>query len=232
MTSIYFIRHGQASFSSDNYDQLSDLGFEQARHLGLSLASRVSPLKVFAGTMLRHKQTADSALESLADLDCSAINYDSVWNEFDHQNVIAGLDQSWAKPSEFRKFIIASDNPERVFIETFDKAVRRWVNGQYDDDYNESWTDFKTRVLTAFEHLVDSTEPNSDVVVFTSGGVISCIAQQLLDIADENLLSMNRNLVNCGITKIKLTRFGNQLATLNDHSHFDNNDYRHMITYK
>ncbi|MEK9990253.1 MAG: histidine phosphatase family protein, partial [Halieaceae bacterium] len=30
MASLYLIRHGQASFGSDNYDQLSPLGQRQA----------------------------------------------------------------------------------------------------------------------------------------------------------------------------------------------------------
>ena len=34
MAQIYLVRHGQASFGSSNYDQLSELGFEQARLLG------------------------------------------------------------------------------------------------------------------------------------------------------------------------------------------------------
>jgi broad specificity phosphatase PhoE len=31
MGQIYLVRHGQASFGSANYDQLSELGHEQAR---------------------------------------------------------------------------------------------------------------------------------------------------------------------------------------------------------
>ena len=34
MTKIYLIRHGQASFGSDNYDQLSEIGRQQAAVLG------------------------------------------------------------------------------------------------------------------------------------------------------------------------------------------------------
>ena len=34
MGTIYLVRHGQASFGSDDYDQLSPLGEEQSWHLG------------------------------------------------------------------------------------------------------------------------------------------------------------------------------------------------------
>ena len=34
MATIYLIRHGQASFGSDDYDQLSQLGIRQAEVTG------------------------------------------------------------------------------------------------------------------------------------------------------------------------------------------------------
>ncbi|VAV98863.1 hypothetical protein MNBD_ALPHA02-2245, partial [hydrothermal vent metagenome] len=40
MAEIYLIRHGQASFHSDNYDKLSDLGRLQSRYLGQYFTER------------------------------------------------------------------------------------------------------------------------------------------------------------------------------------------------
>ena len=34
MSTLYLVRHGQASFGTDNYDRLSAIGEEQARELG------------------------------------------------------------------------------------------------------------------------------------------------------------------------------------------------------
>ncbi len=38
MGSIYLIRHGQASFGAANYDVLSNVGVQQAEHLGTYLS--------------------------------------------------------------------------------------------------------------------------------------------------------------------------------------------------
>jgi broad specificity phosphatase PhoE len=38
MGTLYLVRHGQASFGADDYDQLSDLGRAQAVRLGEYLA--------------------------------------------------------------------------------------------------------------------------------------------------------------------------------------------------
>ena len=40
MSRLYLIRHGQASFLSDNYDQLSDMGKNQALELGDNFSSK------------------------------------------------------------------------------------------------------------------------------------------------------------------------------------------------
>jgi len=41
---IYLVRHGQASFGAEDYDELSDLGARQSRLLGGWLASLKQPL--------------------------------------------------------------------------------------------------------------------------------------------------------------------------------------------
>ena len=59
MTIVYLVRHGQASFGSENYDQLSATGVLQAKALGqyISPILKQQPY-VVAGNMKRHQQTA------------------------------------------------------------------------------------------------------------------------------------------------------------------------------
>src|SRR6476660_3762059 len=66
MGQIYLVRHGQASFGKANYDQLSELGIEQARLLGQWFAScGVHIDKVVTGDMQRHRQTAEACMAML-----------------------------------------------------------------------------------------------------------------------------------------------------------------------
>ena len=68
MASIYLIRHGQASFGSDNYDQLSTLGQRQADVTGQFLST--IGLKVdaaLAGTLSRQQETGARILAGLGD---------------------------------------------------------------------------------------------------------------------------------------------------------------------
>ena len=59
MTTIYFIRHGQASFGAESYDQLSPNGELQAKILGqyFDQILKEAPV-VVSGSMQRHQQTA------------------------------------------------------------------------------------------------------------------------------------------------------------------------------
>ena len=58
MSKIYLIRHGQASYGTSNYDQLSDLGVKQARWLGeYFLSKQMKPDTIMGGTLQRHEQT-------------------------------------------------------------------------------------------------------------------------------------------------------------------------------
>ena len=62
MPTIYLLRHGQASFGTDDYDVLSDLGVHQARVAGAELERRDlrAPL-VVSGTLRRQQDTAELA---------------------------------------------------------------------------------------------------------------------------------------------------------------------------
>ena len=65
MATIYLIRHGQASFGSDNYDQLSDLGRRQATLMGEFLRDTGIVLDAaYSGDLSRQRETAQLALAS------------------------------------------------------------------------------------------------------------------------------------------------------------------------
>ena len=60
MGTLYLVRHGQASFGADDYDQLSPLGLQQAQRLGAHwLAHGQRFDTVLMGTLRRHAQTLD-----------------------------------------------------------------------------------------------------------------------------------------------------------------------------
>ncbi len=64
MSDIYMIRHGQASFSSENYDRLSTLGCLQSEILGESLSHMgIFFDAIYSGSLERQRHTAERVLE-------------------------------------------------------------------------------------------------------------------------------------------------------------------------
>ena len=60
LSTLYLIRHGQASFGAEDYDVLSDLGIEQGRQLGSYWARRGPALDAcYVGPRRRHVGTAE-----------------------------------------------------------------------------------------------------------------------------------------------------------------------------
>lgn len=220
MGAIYLLRHGQASFGSNNYDQLSPVGHQQAKVLGSALKARgVKPDVLISGTMQRHQETAAGAVGELG-IELPLQHHAGV-NEFDHENVIEVAEPRYVDKLVMMSDMAASGDPRRTFQKFFQDAVARWVGGNHDDEYKEPWSVFKLRVVSALEDLVKATPPKGSTLVFTSGGTISVICAHLLGLNDAQAFTINWTLANVGITKIQAGRDGLHLISVNEHAHVE-----------
>lgn len=233
MAIIYLIRHGQASFGKDNYDQLSDLGHTQAIHLGQALSKRLSGFDVISlGSLARHEQTATNCLNAFeVDYKAASPQVDSGFNEYNHQEILGVYRPEYSSARSMMVFIHQQDNPKEFFEFEFNAAMDRWISGDHDDDYSESWQDFNNRVHGALDSVVERNKGAKSIAVFTSGGPISLISQALLGVEAHKIMHMNWTLMNCGITKVVTTGSRRFLASLNEHTHFEGTENKHLITY-
>lgn len=233
MATIYLIRHGQASFGQENYDQLSELGQQQATRLGNVLSQRVEPFDaVHLGTMERHKQTATNCLNGFGQqFDESAPVLDSAWNEYDHQDILRQFRPEFLTAKSMMTYISQQPDPKKAFENDFNAAINRWMSGEHDTDYVESWSGFTSRVHGALKATVANNPDKKRIAVFTSGGPISLVSQYLLGVSQEKLMQMNWTLLNCGVTKVVSTGSRLFIASLNEHTHFEGADNKHFITY-
>ncbi len=221
MGAIYLLRHGQASFGSNNYDQLSATGHQQAKVLGAALKARgVQPDVLVSGTMQRHRETAAGALGDMG-IALAGLHQHAGVNEFDHENVIEVAEPRYVDKLVMMGDMAASGDPRRAFQKFFQDAVSRWVGGNHDDEYKEPWSVFKLRCVSALEDLVRQTTPKGHTLVFTSGGTISVICAHLLGLSDAQAFTINWTLANAGITKILAGRDGLHLISINEHAHLE-----------
>ncbi len=214
MGALYLVRHGQASFGSDNYDELSPRGVEQARHLGYAWeAGDWLPTVAVSGSMQRHHDTALNALAAAGQND--GYEVDSGWDEFDHEAVMEAQMPGFssADPREF----------QRAFV----KATDAWAAGKGDGDH-ESFDAFTARVLSAFDRLVETAGSGESAVAFTSGGPIAIVVAHVLTGGTSLWSTMNSVIINTGVTKIVTGRSGRTLLSFNEHGHLPAD----MVTYR
>jgi len=128
-------------------------------------------------------------------------------------------------------YIRQQDNPKEAFEADFNGAIDRWIAGDNDQDYIESWSTFTCRVHNALKNTIANNPDKKRIAVFTSGGPISLVSQHLLGVPQERIMQMNWTLLNCGVTKLVSTGSRLFVASLNEHAHFDGVENKHFITY-
>ncbi len=230
MSTLTLIRHGQASFGKKNYDQLSETGYAQARQLGTILREREEPIdQVFIGSMLRHRQTAETCLEAIGlDLPLQVL---PDFNEFDHEHILERHEPRIRDRAWIASEMVKHSHPEEAFMNIFKAAISRWASGQHDDDYNESWQQFQQRVQTGVNTAIGLLAHKQHALVFTSGGCISVVAKKLLDLNEHTTFRTNWTLANCGLTRITQTSSNRHLMSLNEHGHFSGRHHE-LLTYR
>jgi broad specificity phosphatase PhoE len=224
MGQIYLVRHGQASFNADDYDQLSPLGAQQARRLGDWFARcgrRVDA--VHLGTLRRHRQTAEHFIETLrADLRAPAEPaVDAGFDEYDHEAILLAARPGFAGPADLRAWTARQAHPRRAFQQLFAEAMLRWVSGRHDADYAESWVGFRTRCMAALQGCIERAGASKTLVVVTSGGPISAICQALMELSDRGACELCFNLANSGVTQLLHGAGRISVAQLNSLAHLE-----------
>ncbi|MFD2165278.1 histidine phosphatase family protein [Thalassotalea euphylliae] len=237
MGSIYLVRHGQAGFGQQDYDILTEIGVSQAETLGHHFNARqLRAGRVISGTMTRHLLTKQHALSHWGDSVNGGESFTEQqhegWNEFDHQNVLQVLDPAFADPEAMVAQFNQHQDKTLQFVKVFSSALKRWQSGDFDDEYNEAWHVFFTRVTDAFRQLCDELPAKENAVVFTSGGVIAALLVSLLNVPDENFMRINMNVANASVTEIKVSRFGAMLHRFNDYSAMELSGHHELVTFK
>lgn len=230
MAAIYLIRHGQASFGDGDYDRLSSMGVEQSRVLGEALRTRVPQVDmVVCGAMQRHRQTAEACLQAMQLT--PQWDEDAGWNEYDHEELIVRFEPRYAHKQVLHDEVRTAADPHRAFQHLFSRAVTRWVGGEHDADYAESFPRFCTRADDALQRLVRRLQPSQNALVFTSGGPISTLASALLRIPPNEGFKLSWTLANAAVTKLIVGGRSVHLSTLNEHAHFEGANSR-LISYR
>ncbi len=228
MTEIVLIRHAQASFAAEDYDQLSALGHEQARTLGRWLQQTAVDGHWWRGSMLRHRQTAAACMPQTASVQ---LDEHPGLNEFDHEDIIRVYRPELADHASLSQWLHKQEQPGRSFQQLFVAACEAWITSEADVCYQESFASFRSRVLSALNTIVQQG-PERQIVV-SSGGVISLLVQEALGLSASMILQLNWVLWNTSISRLRIRSSGQlQLMEFNSIPHLDQSPEHRWKTYR
>ena len=232
MADLYLVRHGQASFLSDDYDRLSPTGEGQARLLGAWLKRcGHRPDAVATGRMSRQTRTAALCLNAAACNGLEPLTLEAL-DEYDADEVLARHRLEYADRARLHADLVSHDDPRRAFHAIYAPAVARWVGGAHDGDYVTPWREFKARALEGLRTLTRLDARS--VWAFTSAGPITAMVQSLLGVPDAQAFEINWPLVNTGVTRIRFSaRTGAaSLSYLNAYPHLEERADPALITFR
>ncbi|MCG8421799.1 MAG: phosphoglycerate mutase family protein [Proteobacteria bacterium] len=233
MSTLYLIRHGQASFGADNYDVLSQIGAEQSRQLGVYWGKRGERIDAcYMGPRRRHLDTARAFARGAG---AAGVAYPEPTriDELDEYPAIP-LFKRWlpelAKQDPALADATRPDADNRSFERAFGLIIERWARGELDTGEFESFDHFRGRVRTAFDHIMTAEGRHRSIAVFTSGGPIAMAMQWALELKNEVSLRAAWVIANGSINEFRY-RDSDQLTLFrfNAIPHLQDNG---LITYR
>ena len=218
MGNLYLIRHGQASFGAEDYDNLSELGHRQAERLGAYFKQKNLQFDaVITGTLRRHTQTWQGIAKG-AGFAHEPLPWPGL-NEYDSEAVIGAI-----HPGKLDK----PDTPEmyRHHFRLLKDGLTQWMNGVVSPVGMPSYVDFQQGVVSVLDHVrkshvEKSSEKTGNVLIVSSGGPISTAVGHILGTTPETTIELNLRIRNCSITEFAFTPKRHMLVTYNTLPHLE-----------
>ncbi|THF71699.1 histidine phosphatase family protein [Deinococcus sp. Arct2-2] len=225
MSELILVRHGQATPFEADTDRLSSLGEEQARAVGVHLASvGLEPTDVICGPLVRQRESARLA-HAASGGDWPAIVTEPRLAEYDGDGLMQYLAPVLAAQNlEFaglmNAFQIHRNSPERNrhFQRMLEPLTAAYLRGEVTHAEVEPWADFRGRVR-GFLHDLLAGPSGRTVLVFTSGGVIGVTVAAVLQAPDPSALSLNWRVRNASLTRVTYGAGRASLDSFNETGH-------------
>jgi len=225
MGEIFFIRHGQASYGSADYDRLSPLGHQQSRWLGAHLAASAGPFdRVVSGTLRRHRETLSGILETVAH---DAPIEDARLNEMAFFAMERRLNSHLNNGREYSTPTNPKDTNPKDIEDHFTRVLMAWKNHEI-PDVEESFDAFQARILAA---LSDYAEAGKRVMIVSSGGPVGVVINAVLGLELPAMAEIILSTHNSSVTRLRVLDQGLRLGQYNSVAHLDRPDRQHALTY-
>ncbi len=218
MASLYLIRHGQASFGSDHYDQLSPLGQRQADVSGRFFADvGLHFVQAASGDLSRQRETGERVLASQPET--PPLHIDPRLNEVDNEGQIAAvLPILCEQDAAFAERVKAGRTDSKQYQKVIQAVFNAWVSPDCPPLADTaSWPDYLAGVKGALEDAMARAAGGSDTAIFTSGGTIATAVSWVLGARHDQIYGFYEPVFNCSITRLIFSR--GRISNFNDTAH-------------
>lgn len=217
MSNYLVIRHGQASYGSANYDELSKLGVSQSEKLGIYLAHQSKKIDaIYVGPKKRHEQTCEALRKGASNAGMTLPS----------PIAAQGLDEFPAFELFRMHHPTEGDESDAVVSgqakDQFPALCLSWMKGELDSGALESAAQFEARVQESFSEVDEEQGEGKRILMITSGGPMMIAMKQSLMLDAYNACRLlwvtgNTALSEFRSTQKKLTLHSfNSLAHLSD----------------
>ncbi len=196
MATLLLIRHGQASYGQADYDKLSPLGFEQARHTGELLATqRIDAL--YTGPLRRQLETASGVRDTAPAIPPAT--------------VLPGLAE-YAGFEMVKAFLpkLVEERPElamephAIGEHGFQTILSRWARDEWRAEGLEHVHAFAARVTEALTAIVRGCARGGRVAAVTSAGPIGVALGLVFGATPHHMIRASTVIKNASITELVL----------------------------
>lgn len=234
------IRHAQASFMSDNYDQLSDFGWKQAHMLGKYLAAEeVIFDKIYYGPLRRHRETMEATQAAYQKKGLpwpEPIKINELAEHYGPRAMRVSMpDLLENDPYVKKQAAKKTDEPKmqrRIHMRIFDYFMRQWAVGNIvaSDPTIQTWAAFRKQVIIALEKISQDHASGTQVAAFTSGGTISAAVGHIMGMEDEEkIMGMNSIVKNASMSEFLFSKDRMSLVSFNTVPHFQDAEYLTLV---
>jgi broad specificity phosphatase PhoE len=219
MAELVLVRHAQASFGADDYDKLSELGWQQSRWLGEYFAERGAAFdRVVRGSLRRHAETLAGIAEGMGrEL---AADEDARLNEYQADVLLR---------AHTGKDAFQREGDRREHFRVLREAMYAWTEGALALESQHRFDVFRGRVLGALAALRSGQAKR--VLVVSSGGPISTILVEVLGMPMRGVVDLNLQTRNTGISELQAGASRIHCVSFNNVPHLDRPDRARALTY-
>ncbi|HEY6643499.1 histidine phosphatase family protein [Povalibacter sp.] len=232
MSTLYLVRHGQASFGTDNYDQLSARGRQQAQLLGEYFADSGERIdRIYSGTLQRQRETADLIVTALGTAP-PPIAVDGAFDEYDSDVMLREFAGSLTATQLAEAGWPELRHDRRKFQFFLERAARAWVEARIESEQMLPWEEFHGRITQALRRIMDTEGRSKTLIISTSGGVIGTTVAHVLGLSHHMGVELNWAVHNASITRLIYSTQKVSLSMFNALPHLDRDGRRELITYR